>query len=216
MMDNFARLVLGILIGITSLSPSPLLQRQKQAGSSMDSIDQRMIEKFAEFEKKRDPVFVYEILDSVEAAESTMPVGDVAARNLAVSRRLRFFAALDRNIDPRWNPKDVPPHGVPPPPGWHGMVYSSGEVDPAAIPDPEVRARYVQALKANKDAQQRYSIQLQLRRIDERAMRFFERFLNDRYPDTARDRQEFEELLAASPVNEMRKERLRALMAKPR
>ena len=212
----FARLCLGMLIGITSLSASPLMQRQKQAGSTMDSIDQRMIEKFAEFEKKRDPVSVYEILDSVEAAESAMPAGDAAARKLAVSRRLRFFAALDRNIDPMWNPKDVPPHGVPPPPGWHGMVYSSGEVDPEKIPDPEVRAQYVQALKANKAAQQRYSVQLQLRRIDERAMRFFERFLSDRYPNTEQDRQEFEELLAVSPVNEIRKERLRALMAKPR
>jgi len=175
-----------------------------------------MIEKVAEFEKKRDPTLIYEILDSIEAAESAMPVGDAAARKLATSRRLRFFAALDRNMDPTWNQKDVPVQGVPPPPSSHGMVYSSGEVDPASIQDPEERARYVQALKANKDAQQRYSVQLQLRRIDERAMRFFERFLTDRYANSERDRQEFQELLAASPVNESRKEHLRALMANPR
>ena len=180
----------------------------------MDSIDQRVTEKFAEFEKKRDPSLIYEALDSIEAAESGMPVGDAAARKLAVSRRLHFFAALDRNIDPTWDPKKVPVQGVPPPLS-HGMVYGSGEVDPATIPDPEVRAQYVRALKANKDDNQRYFVQLQLRRIDERAMRFVERLLADRYTNSEGDNQEFEELLAASPVNEMRKERLRALMPKP-
>jgi hypothetical protein len=212
---NSARLLLGILIGSQVCPPARADSGRSKQETRMDAIEQQVNEKFAEFEKTRDPVFVYEILDSIEAAESAMPQGDVAARKLAVSRRLRFFAALDHNIDPSWNPKDVPPHGVPPPPGWHGMVYSSGEVDPEKIPDAEVRAKYVEALKANKAAQQHYSVQLQLRRIDERAMRFFERFLIDRYSNTEQDLQEFEGLLAASPVNEMRKQRLRALMPKP-
>src|SRR5271165_567342 len=164
----FTRLFVGLLIGVTSLSASPLVQWEEKAESTMDSIDQRVTEKFAEFEKKRDPSLIYEALDSIEAAESGMPVGDAAARKLAVSRRLHFFAALDRNIDPTWDPKKVPVQGVPPPLS-HGMVYGSGEVDPATIPDPEVRAQYVRALKANKDDNQRYFVQLQLRRIDERA-----------------------------------------------
>jgi len=179
----------------------------------MDSIDRRTIEKLAEFEKKRDPTLLYEILDSLEAAEAGIAVGDTTARKRAVARRLRLFAALDRHVDPAWNQKTPPPHGVPPPPA-HGIVYGSGEVNPASIPDPEARARYVQALQANKDAQHRYSVQLELRRIDERAMLFFERFVADRYGSSEQDRKELDELLAASPVNEARKEHVRALMAR--
>lgn len=211
--EYLTRLFVGLLIGVAGLSASPLVQREERAESTMDSIDQRVAEKFTEFEKTWDPAFVYQALDSIEAAESNMPVGDAAARKLAVSRRLGFFAALDRNIDPTWDPKNVPVLGVPAPLS-HGMVYSSGEVDPSTIADPAARTEYEKALKANKDENQRYSVQLQLRRIDERAMRFTERLLADRYTNSEEDRQEFEELLAASPVNEVRKERLRALMPK--
>ena len=206
-----ARLSVGLLIGMTGLSAAPLVQWEE---STMDPVDQRVMEKFAEFEKKRDPTLVYEALDSIEAAEVATPVGDAAARKLAVSRRLGFFAELDRNIDPMWDSTDVPVKGVPAPLP-HGMVYGSGEVDPATIPDPELRARYAQAVKVNKDENQRYFVQSQLRGIDERAMRFVERLLADRYTNSEGDRQEFEELLAASSVNDMRKERLRALVPKP-
>jgi hypothetical protein len=179
----------------------------------MDSVDQQVMEKFAEFEGERDPSSIYEALDLIEATEAQLPIADAAARKLAVSRRLGFFAALDRNIDPMWDSTAEPVKGVPAPLP-HGMVYGSGEVDPATIPDPEVRARYVQAVKANKDENQRYFVQGQLRLIDERALRFVERLLADRYTDSSADRTELEELLAASPVNEQRKERLRALMPK--
>jgi hypothetical protein len=179
----------------------------------MDPIDERVIEKFAEFEKKRDPTSIYQAFDAINAVESAMTLSDAAARNLAVSRRLRFFAALDREIDPLWDEKNIPPRGVPAPEP-HGIVYGSGEVDPAGIPDPDARAQYIQALKANKEAQQQYSVQLQLRRIDERAMLFIGRLLADRYSNSERDRQEFEKLLAASPVTETRKQLLRPLMPK--
>jgi hypothetical protein len=46
-------------------------------------------------------------------------------------------------------------------------------------------------------------------------MRFLERLLAERYTKSEGDRQEFEGLLAASPVNKLRKERLRALMPGP-
>ena len=181
----------------------------------MDSLNQQIIEKFSEFEKKPDPDLIYQLLDSIEASEVNIPAGDAAARNLAVSRRLHFLAALDRSIDPTWNSKDVPPQGVPPP-AQHGIVYSSGEVDPEGIPDPEVRAQYLQALTANKEARRRYSVQLELRRIDDRALRFVERFLADRFGNSPRDHQEFDQLLAASAANETRKERLRELLARSR
>jgi hypothetical protein len=94
----------------------------------------------------------------------------------------------------------------------HGMVYGSGEVDPETIPDPALRAQYVEDLKANKDENRRFFVQSQLRSIDERAMRFFERLLADRYRDSDADRTEFEELLGAAQLSDARKAQLRALV----
>lgn len=177
----------------------------------MDFTDQQVTEKFAAFEKEQDPTLVHEALDLIEAAERSVPAGETAARKQALARRLRFFAALDRTIDPTWDPENMPVRGVPPP-LTHGIVYSSGEVDPATIPDPVVRAEYERALKASKDYEKWYDLQFQLRRIDERAMRFVERLLAERYTNLEEDRLEVENLLATSPVNEQRKQRLRGLI----
>ena len=175
----------------------------------MDITDKHVAEKFAAFEKEQDPALVYQALDAVKAAERDARAEDAEARRQAVSRWLGFMAALDRVIDPRWDVKDVPVKGVAPP-LTHGMVYGTGEVDPATIPDPAVRAEYEQALKASKDYEKWYGVQFQLRRIDERAMRFVELLLAEKYTSSAQGRHELEELLAASPVNDLRKERLRA------
>jgi len=189
---------------------SPLLE---QTLGLMDFTDQQMTAKFAAFEAEQDPTLVYEALDLIEATERSLPAGDTATRKQALSRRLRFFVALDRTIDPTWNPENIPVRGVSPP-LTHGIVYSSGEVDAATIPNPAVRAEYERALKASKDYERWYNMQFQLRRIDERAMRFVERLLAERYTKSEEDRQEFEALLAVSSVDEQRKARLRELILK--
>jgi hypothetical protein len=178
----------------------------------MDPIVKLVTEKFAAFEHEQDPTRIVEALDALEAAERDLPLSDAEASARAVSRRLGFFEALDRTLDPRWDAQHAPPRGVAPPPSHHGAVFSSGEVDPAAIADPQERARYVQALRDNKDQNRRYSVQDQLRRVDERAMRFFGRLLIDRYGGSPAGQREFEHLLAAAPLGGRRRERLRALL----
>jgi len=133
----------------------------------MDLIDRQVTEKFAAFEKDQDPARVHEALSLIEAAERDLPVDDTTACKPALPRRLRFFAALDRMIDAKWDLKNVPVKG-PAPPFTHGIVYPSGEVDPSTIPDPAVRAEYERALKASKDYEKWYDVQFQLRQIDER------------------------------------------------
>ena len=177
----------------------------------MDLTDKQVTEKFAAFEKEQDATRVLEALELVEAAEREVPVGDTAARKQALAQRLRFFAALDRNIDSKWDVNNVPVRGVKPP-ETGGMVYATGEVDPSTIADPSVRAEYERALAANKEYARWYDVQDQLRRIDERSMRFVELFLAERYTDSPADRTELEELLAAVPLSDARKAQLRALM----
>jgi hypothetical protein len=207
-------MLMALLIGDAGLAASAGAQSDRQIEGPMDDIAQQEKEKFAEFHKTQDPKFVYQALDLIEAAEAKVPAGDTAARMLAILHRLQFFAELDRNIDPAWDAKDVPPKGVPPPPTASGVVYSSGEVDPASIPDPQERARYVEALKENKKRNQQYSVQSQLRSIDERSMRFMEPLLAETYTNSEKARKEFEGLLASSQLSEARKQRLLALLPK--
>jgi hypothetical protein len=212
---SFVWMYVALLIGATGLAASQGAQSKRKIEGPMDDTAQQVKEKFAEFEKTQDPKFVYQALDLMEAAEAKMSAGDLTARRLAVSHRLQFFAELDRNIDTTWDPKDVPPKGVPPPPSSSGVVYSSGEVDPVSIPDLQERARYVEALKENKKRNQQYFVQSQLRSIDERAMRFTERLLADTYTKAEKAREEFEGLLASSQLSQARKQRLLALLPKP-
>jgi hypothetical protein len=86
------------------------------------------MEKFAAFEKEQDPTLVHQALDLIEVAERGMPADDTEARKQALSRRLRFFAALDRNIDPQWDSNDAQVMRVTLP-STHGVVYPSGEID---------------------------------------------------------------------------------------
>jgi len=179
----------------------------------MDDLDQEIEEKFAAFEKEQDPTRVLEALELIEGAERSVVTWDAATLEKAFTRRLRFSDALDRYIDPSWDADNLPVKGTTPPPT-QGIVYGSGEVDPETIDDPEVRAHYVQALKASKDYAKWYDVQFQLRRIDERGMRFLELLLSERSAGAQTNRQIFEEMLAASAMSQTRKERLQALLPK--
>ena len=174
----------------------------------MDTTDSRVAQKLGEFEQQQDPTLLHEALDLIEAAERDMPTGDRAKRREALARRLRFIAMLDRSIDPAWDIEKKPMQGAPPPSS-HGAVFPSGEVDPATIPDPAERGEYEAALQASKAYAKWYDVQFQLRGIDERAMRFTEHFVGERFGDSPADRQELEELLEESLLAEERRERLR-------
>jgi hypothetical protein len=179
----------------------------------MDPIESQINERFAVFAPEGgDTTPLYEALAILEAAERETPPGDPAARRQAIARRLRFLAALDRYLDPRFDPADKPVVGAPPPPGYSGVVYPSGEVDPAAIADPAARAEYERARRQSQAYARWYDVQDQLRRIDERATHFLELLLRERYTDAPADRAEFEALLAASPLDETRRETVRALL----
>jgi hypothetical protein len=179
----------------------------------MDATDRRVTAKFAAFDKEQDPARVLEAMEAVAAAQRDLPEADLAARQRAVSHWLLFFTALDRHIDPQWDPTKVPVKGAALPPV-HGVVFPSGEVDPATIPDPAARVEYERTLNASKDYSVWYGVQFQLRRIDENATRLVELLLAERYTNTEEDRRELERLLTASTIDERRRARLRALMAK--
>jgi len=181
----------------------------------MDSTDKLVAEKFTAFEKDHDPAFVYHALDAVEDAQRDILPGDMAALKRGLSLSLSFLAALDRYIDPAWDPKKDPVRGVPPP--ISGVpVLGTGEIDPAAILNPAMRARYEQELKARKDYLKYYTVQFQLRRIDERAMTGAKCLLAEMHGGSPSGRQVLEELFTSALLSDARKGRLRTLLTERR
>jgi hypothetical protein len=99
---------------------------------------------------------------------------------------LSLVAALDRHLDPKFNPNDLPELKVQPPPTSKGVMYPPG-VDPAVIDDPKARAEYEKALAARQPKADQYRLQIRLRRLNEdipqRAVAFIRKNYSSGSPD---------------------------------
>ncbi len=168
----------------------------------MDLLDKAVTQKLLEFENEQEPALLQEALKMIEQAEHR----EVAHKGGLV-RWLLFFTTLDRNSEPHWDPGTIPVTGEIPPPTYD-IAYPSG-VDPSVIAEPAIRTEYEQALKAGKEYAESYRVQLLLRSIDARATAFFRQWLKEAYAASPADWHKFESLIAASPINELRKEHLR-------
>ncbi len=173
----------------------------------MEPIDAQVDERFVAFDRTCDAGPVHQALDEVEAAERALPPDGADARRRSVALWLGFLAALDRRLDATWTPSGAPARGVAPPPT-DGPVQGSGEVDPATIADAAERARYVAALEMNKAARKAFTAQLQLHRIDERAVDGLARAVDARWGGDAM-REEVAALLVAAPLTATRQQALR-------
>jgi len=207
--------MISALLSIGETGPSlSVLAQGKERQTTMEALEKKIQQKFSEFSKQQDPGLIHQALDLVEAAQRDAEPSHAASCRGALLASLTFLAELDRHIDPAWDQATDPVRGVPPPVS--GVrVYGTGEIDPADIPDPALRARYIKDLKANKDYRAYYNVQFRLRRIDERAMRFVGLMLAARYKGSDEDKRELERLLSGSLVDDLRKERIRALMPHP-
>jgi hypothetical protein len=107
----------------------------------------------------------------------------------------------------------VPDTAAIPPPSADGKAGFSG-IDPGAIGDPAARAQYERALDATRARAERYRLQHGLRRIDADAMHAVETLVRDRWTDSPENRRAFEDAVAAAPVSESRRQRLRSLMTR--
>ena len=70
--------------------------------------------------------------------------------------------------DPEWDPDELPMSHAQPPPG-SGVRAGAA---PEAVEDPELRARYIQAIEANRKRTEYYGVQYKLRKLNDR---FFKR-----------------------------------------
>lgn len=181
----------------------------------MNGNDPWLADLLARYEREGDQQILQEALERITAAAGSQGdegvEDDDAADRREMARLLQLFAVLDQAIDPAWDPEDVPVTGISPPASG-GVKYPSG-VDPAAIPDPEVRAEYERMLAASKRHAERYLRQQELRRIDQRAMDAAREWLAERYSRGPADHEAFEDMLSSYHVSPERARRLRALLS---
>jgi hypothetical protein len=144
-----------------------------------------------EFEVELEPELLREAYMDLEnvillqADEQTHPL--LRARSLSLW--LHLLQLLDRFLDPKFNPDDVPQTGVQPPPTSKGIAYPAG-ADPALIDNPRARAEYEKAIAANRAKANHYRLQIILRRLNERIPPRAEAFIRNSYTSAPGDQEE--------------------------
>ncbi len=174
----------------------------------MDPIEKNISDVFAAFRREDDPDLLYVALNEVEDVQRYAKPEDRNACRRGISLLLIFMAALDQHIDPKWNPKNVPLTRVPPPEPYISTTLD-GEIDPAEITDPGLRARYEQQLRTNREEVKRYRIQSQLRSLEERAIDDLKLFAERCFTGSSADRRDFQALLDTASLSDARKRSVR-------
>jgi hypothetical protein len=205
------RWALIVLAGTVLLGGSiaPAQERSHGERNHMEDADKKLTESLAAFEKEKEPERMLEALEAIESEAATVSTVDRGQpRHKVVELWTKFFATLDKHIDPAWDPKDVPEKNLVPPPS-AGVQFPSG-VDPAALTDPAARAEYEKRLEANRTKAANYRIQLRLQRLDERSTNGARQFISTHFAATEAERRELEAVVAQSPIGEQRRQMLRS------
>jgi hypothetical protein len=188
-----------------ALAPVPAGARRKH----MSDITARAAAQLAEFDQDKEPEHLRtaaEALAEVDLSKEKAGLKRLALRRETLHLWLSLLAAIDKNLDPAFNPDDVPAVSVEPPPSG-GAQYPPG-VDPAVITDPQARQRYEAAIRKNREKAENYNLQTKLRRLDERLMPRAERFVRLSYTTVAGDQRELGETVKKMIANSQRAEAL--------
>jgi hypothetical protein len=174
--------VIAISIAALSLLEALALAQAGEKRKYMSDITARAAAKIAEFEEKKETVPLQaasELLAEVNLAKEPDPMKRLLLRREALETWLALVAAIDKNLDPSFNPQDVPSVKISPP-------VSGGA-------DPQSRQQYEQATQQNREKAQRYMLQTKLRRLDEMVTPRVERYVRLSYTTVPGDQREVAE-----------------------
>jgi len=173
-----------------ALSPAQTGAKRK----AMSDITARAAALVAEFEKEKDPEKLQGAADQlveVDLSKEEEGLKRLALRRETLELWLKLLAAIDKNLDPRFDPNDQPRVSVSPPPSGGGQ-FPPG-VSPSAIKDPQARRQYEAAIKQNKDKAVNYRLQTKLRRLDQKLTPQAERFIRLSFTTVPGDQKQLNE-----------------------
>jgi hypothetical protein len=185
-------------------SASPGAKRKK-----MSDLIPRAAAQLAEFDKDKDAEKLQEaanLLVSVDLSAEREGLKRLTLRRQTLQLWLEILAAIDKNLDPAFDPNDRPSVSVEPPPGPAGQ-YPPG-VDPSLIADPAARKQYEEAIRKNDDKAARYRVQARLRRVDSNVMPMAERFIRLSYTTVVGDQRQLKEMVDKTITNSQRASKL--------
>lgn len=154
----------------------------------------------------------YMALESVSLPAEPDPAARARLRESVLASWLRLIHTLDRLLDPEFDPNDVPELHVQPPPVPGGIVLLPG-ADPALIPDPVARAKYEEAIAANRAKAVKYRLQVHLRRLDENIPPRAEAFIRGAYSPEPHDQTELRVAIEQAITHPPRKAALLRLLS---
>jgi hypothetical protein len=167
-----------------------------------------------EFEVELEPERLreaYMALENVNLQEEGDPGIHRQLRAKCLSIWLDLVQLLDRYLDPNFDPRDVPEKIVEPPPVQGGVVLRPG-ADPALIADPKARAEYKKAIAANRAKANRFRLQINLHRLNERIPPRVEAFIRASYTSAPADQRELKTAIDTMITNPRRKADLLKLL----
>jgi hypothetical protein len=163
-------------------------------GKHMSENTARAAAQLAEFEQKKEPLCLQtasDLLEATDLAKETDAMKRLVLRRETLETWLALVALIDKNLDPNFNPQDMPSVSVIPPRS--GNVALPPGADPKAISDPQARQQYEAALKKNKEHAEQYRIQTWLKRFNESMSPKVERFIRMSYTTVPGDQREVTE-----------------------
>jgi hypothetical protein len=165
----------------------------------------RAAAQLAEFEQKKEPLCLQaasDLLEGIDLAKETDAMKRLVLRRETLETWLALVALIDKNLDPNFNPKDLPSVSVIPPRS--GNVALPPGADPKLISDPQARQQYEAALKKNKEHAESYRVQTWLRRFDQSISPKVEHFIRMSYTTVPGDQREVSETIKKLVKNPQR------------
>jgi hypothetical protein len=203
------------LLASAGFPSSQAIQKAKERTKTMSKELKEAGNQLTEFQKTKEPNYLQaavEAMEDVDLSALAKALGPIEARRQAAKVWLDVLTAIDRSLDPNFNPDDVPERGVIPPPS-NGAQFPPG-ADPKAIKDPAARAEYEAALRENRRKAEQYRLQTKLRRLDPHASTDVENFLTRYYTASTADQEELDGILSEAKLSLPRKQKLKALFEK--
>jgi hypothetical protein len=200
--------IASLVINVNVTNAGPMKDNEKYLTEAQARVKEFEVE--LEPERLREAYLDLENVILIQADEQTR----AQLRANALSLWLRVLQLLDRFLDPKFNPDDVPLSGVQPPPTSKGVAYPPG-ADPALIDNPKARAEYEQAIAANRAKADHYRLQINLHRLNERIPPRAEAFIRNSYTSAQGDQEELRTAIEKIMKDPQRKAGLLKLLTPP-
>jgi len=212
-MKNYIQIIITVVFTVTLFSSGVAASEDNRSSTTKKETmkDQCQVitsrlDAFPEFQIIDALTQIGEDIERLPITQKTDSIVWKEQRRAKLELWLKALGKLDRMMDPKFNPNDVPSINIAP--SSSSIAYDSG-IAPSAIKDPKVRAEYEQAIKLNAEKGVWYSFQMKLRRLDKNWSSKVSVYIKSQYASDVQDIKEINALVDLQFSGSPRKEQLK-------